>query len=207
MRQMEQNWKTYLKKAWHFIWEEDSILSWLVNIVLAFILIKFIVYPGLGLLFGTNFPVVAVVSSSMEHQGNFDSWWEKQGTFYAQHGMFKNDFQSLPFSNGFNKGDIMVVVGSKPQNITRGMVIVFWSGKSEPIIHRVVDKDKKKGIYTFQTKGDNNPNQIQTSWLDEKNIEENKVIGKAVLRIPFLGWVKILFVELLQVLGLMPQVI
>ncbi len=204
---MGKNWKELLKKAWHFIWEEDSLLSWLVNIILAFVLIKFLVYPGLGLLFGTSFPVVAVVSSSMEHQGDFDSWWEKQGTFYAHQGMFKNEFKSYSFPNGFNKGDIMVVRGVKPQNITQGTVIVFWSGKSDPIIHRVIETNKRKGTYTFGTKGDNNPNQIQTAWLDEKNVEESKVIGKAVLRIPFLGWVKIWFVELLQFVGFMPQII
>ena len=49
-----------LKKTWHFIWEDDSLLSWIVNIVLAIVLIKFIIYPGLGLVLGTGFPVVAV---------------------------------------------------------------------------------------------------------------------------------------------------
>ena len=59
--------KKFLKKTWKFIWEDDSFLSWLVNIVIAFVLVKFIIYPLLGLLLGTGFPVVAVVSCSMEH--------------------------------------------------------------------------------------------------------------------------------------------
>ena len=57
-----------LKKIWNFLWNDDSLLSWVVNIVLAFILIKFIVYPGLGFLLSTTHPVVAVVSESMEHK-------------------------------------------------------------------------------------------------------------------------------------------
>ena len=42
-----------------------------MNVVLAFVLIKFIIYPGAGLIMGTRLPVVAVVSESMEHQGPF----------------------------------------------------------------------------------------------------------------------------------------
>ncbi|MBI2138087.1 signal peptidase I [Candidatus Woesearchaeota archaeon] len=62
-----KKFKPMLGKAWRFIWEEDSIWSWLANIVLAFVLIKFIVYPGLGFVFNTKFPIVAVVSGSMDH--------------------------------------------------------------------------------------------------------------------------------------------
>ena len=68
---MKKKNKSTWQKIWYFIWEDDSVLSWIVNIILAFVLIKFIVYPGLGLVFGTDFPVVAVVSGSMEHEGNF----------------------------------------------------------------------------------------------------------------------------------------
>ena len=52
-------------KVWYFIWHDDSVWSWIVNIILAFLLIKFIVYPGLGFLLETEYPVVAVVSGSM----------------------------------------------------------------------------------------------------------------------------------------------
>ncbi|MEM3585577.1 MAG: hypothetical protein QXJ50_04280, partial [Candidatus Woesearchaeota archaeon] len=62
--------KKTLKKVWHFIWEEDSFWSWLVNIVLAFLIIKFVFYPGIGFLLRTNYPIVAVISESMEHKIN-----------------------------------------------------------------------------------------------------------------------------------------
>ena len=69
--------KKRLKKIWYFIWEDNSIWSWIVNIILAFVLIKFIVYPGLGFLLSTSHPVVAVVSESMEHNKlGFDNWWK-----------------------------------------------------------------------------------------------------------------------------------
>jgi len=57
-----------LKAFWNFLWNEDSILSWIVNIIIAFLLIKFVIYPGIGFALGTNLPVVAVISESMSHQ-------------------------------------------------------------------------------------------------------------------------------------------
>jgi len=62
------DWKKILKKTWWFIWESDSIWSWIVNIILAFVIIKFLVYPGLGFAMQTSHPIVAVVSGSMEHK-------------------------------------------------------------------------------------------------------------------------------------------
>ena len=67
--------KKILKKTWHFIWHDESLLSWIVNVLLAFLIIYFIVYPVLGLVFSTSHPIVAVVSPSMEHQDKFDDWW------------------------------------------------------------------------------------------------------------------------------------
>jgi signal peptidase I len=57
-----------LRRIWHFIWEEDSVWSWIVNIILAFLIIKYIFYPGIGLILNTNYPIVAVISESMEHR-------------------------------------------------------------------------------------------------------------------------------------------
>lgn len=64
---LKQKIISYWKKFWYFVWEDDSLFSWIVNIIIAFVLIKFVVYPILGLLLATNFPIVAVVSGSMEH--------------------------------------------------------------------------------------------------------------------------------------------
>ncbi len=65
---MGWNIKSKLKKTKKFIWDDDSLLSWVVNVILAFVLVYFVIYPGLGLLLGTSHPVVAVVSGSMEHR-------------------------------------------------------------------------------------------------------------------------------------------
>ncbi len=189
--------KRLAKKLWWFIWEDDSALSWVVNVILAFVLIKFIVYPGLGLLLGTSFPVVAVVSSSMEHPQEFDIWWQQHEDFYERFEITKENFKTLPFKNGFNKGDIIVLVGKEPNEINVGDVIVFSSViRTDPIIHRVVRAGQDEEGYYFQTKGDNNP----ASMPFEGHIPGDKVIGKAVFRIPLLGYVKIMFVELLAML-------
>ena len=185
-----------LKKTWHFIWEEDSLASWIVNIILAIVLIKFVIYPGLGLALGTSFPIVAVVSDSMEHNSDFESWWQMQSNFYLNRNITAQDFQQFPFKNGFNKGDLMVLVNAKPPQIKTGDVIVFMAGRPDPIIHRVVEIKNNEGAFVFQTKGDHNQQQIVSSWLDETNIAQNGIVGKAVLRVPYLGWVKIGAVEI-----------
>ncbi|MBI1936280.1 signal peptidase I [Candidatus Woesearchaeota archaeon] len=198
-----------LKKAWRFIWEDNSVWSWLANLAIAFVLIKFIVYPGLGFLLQTSHPVVAVVSESMEHNGNFDEWWEKANGKYAvnniivekwyiNNGIEKRDFAAFPFKNGFNKGDIMVLRGKKPEAVKTGDIIVFWNAKGDPIIHRVLKGWQQDNIYYFQTKGDNyatNPLPIRSPFLDETRISQDMLVGNAILRIPLLGYVKIWFVE------------
>lgn len=200
---MKKDWKRTLKKVWHFIWEDNSVWSWIVNVVLAFVLIKYIVYPGLGFLLMTTHPVVAVVSESMEHDGNFESWWQKSGKWYTSNGINKDDFGDFPLKNGFNKGDIIVLKGKPPEKIEIGDIIVFWSAKRDPIIHRVAKKWQENGLYYFQTKGDNyktNPVSIRNSALDETRISQEQIVGNAVLRIPFLGYIKIWFVEFLNIL-------
>jgi len=192
--------KKALKKTWHFIWEDDSILSWLVNIVLAFVLIKFIVYPVLGLMLGTSFPVVAVVSSSMEHNTNFEDWWDVNSDYYSNFNIKKDDFKQYIFKNGFNKGDIIVLMGAKPEKVILGDVLVFDGNRNDPIIHRTIKKWNEDNVYYFQTKGDNNPRSISGM---EIKISEDRIFGKAVFRIPFLGYVKIWFVELMKLIGVM----
>lgn len=197
MKDLKKMWK----KVWHFIWEDNSVWSWIVNILLAFVLIKFIVYPGLGFLLSTSHPVVAVVSESMEHNGNFDGWWDKASKWYVENNIKKEDFEGFPLRNGFNKGDIMVLKGKNAEGIKIGDVIVFWSAKRDPIIHRVIKKWQENDIYYFQTKGDNyktNPFSIKSLFLDETRISQEQVVGNAVVRIPLLGYIKIWFVEILN---------
>ena len=180
-----------LKRVWHFIWYDDSLLSWIVNLILAFILVKFVIYPGIGFVLDTEFPIVAVVSGSMEHEGlRFEAWWDENGKWYSDQGISKEEFKRFVFNNGFNKGDIMFLKGVAPKNINTGDVIVYEITQNRnPIIHRVVEVREAEEGYEFITRGDNN-NQIDKP-VNEKQIERT---GKAVFRLPFLGWVKIWFI-------------
>lgn len=199
--------KGALGKVWHFIWYDNSLMSWIANTILAFVIIKFLVYPGMGLVLGTSYPVVAVVSKSMEHNTGFDKWWnkdlccnsdcsitQKPSDYYTNNEILFSDFAKFPLRNGFNKGDIMILV--KPEDLKTGDVIVFKSLRPEPIIHRIV---KIQGE-VYETKGDNNCEQIKSRELDETSIKKEDLLGKAVVRLPLLGWVKIWFVEFINVL-------
>jgi signal peptidase I len=195
--------KKFLKKVWHFIWEDNSIWSWIVNIILAFLIIKFLVYPGLGLMFGTTHPVVAVVSGSMEHDGSFSNWWNSecgalsQGELYDIFGVTQEEFLQYSFKNGFNKGDIMIVFGDRAPQI--GDVIVFNANTPvDPIIHRIINMTEEGPDVYYTTKGDYNCglNEFEVS------VPQDAIIGKAVLRVPLLGWIKVAFVGLLDLVGI-----
>ncbi|MAG47721.1 hypothetical protein CL617_03875 [archaeon] len=179
-----------LRKLWKFIWNDNSIYSWIINVVLAFVIVKFLIFPGLGFLLDTSHPLVAVVSCSMEHNGgNFEKWWEDNGKWYEDHGITKSDFENYKLRNGFSKGDIIVLRGG---NLEKGDIIVFSGRSDNPIIHRIVSKNNE----VYQTKGDNNLDIIST--LGENRITEDIILGKAYFRIPYLGWLKVWFSEIFE---------
>ncbi|MBS3107501.1 signal peptidase I [Candidatus Woesearchaeota archaeon] len=125
----------------------------------------------------------------MEHNAGFDQWWQENRVWYEEKNIDENDF--IKFKNGFDKGDMMVLLGKEPNEIKVGDVIVYSvSYSANPIIHRVVSikADEK---YFFETKGDNNLGQLPF----EKEIAQEQLLGKAVLRVPLLGWVKVLFTD------------
>ena len=205
--------KTWYGRIFYFICYDDSAISWIVNIALAFIFIKFIFYPLLGLVFATPIPVVAVVSCSMEHDytncgkvnnpvalcgvagsgtANFDEFWDKCGDFYTNKGLSKQEFEKFPMHRGFNKGEIILLKGIDFKDIKIGDVIVFNANENYPIIHRVVEKNNN----TLQTKGDNNQFQISNLVINEKKVKQEQILGKAIARVPLLGYVKIWATEL-----------
>ncbi|MBS3151608.1 signal peptidase I [Candidatus Woesearchaeota archaeon] len=209
------------KKLWWFIWKDDSFASLLVNILLAVVVIKFVIYPVLGLILGTSFPVVAVVSCSMQHDatncwadcylkggGDFNycisreknlcgkniqgEYWSVCGEWYGENGITEEGFKGFQQSNGFKIGDIFVL--RKAKDIKIGDVIVYDNKISNaPIIHRVVGA--KEGYY--QTKGDHN----SAMFSFENKVEREQVHGKVLLKIPYLGWVKVIFNVLLKAVG------
>ena len=190
--------KKGLDKFWFLVWKDDSFKGWIISIIFLFIIIKFIFFPLLSLTTGTSLPLAIVESCSMYHKGNllsdFDAWWEKHESKYEPFTINDLDFQDYKFKNGFNKGDILFIIGVKPEKIKKGDVIIFEANKQNPLIHRVIDitYDIESQNYFFSTIGDNNNNQLSV----EKNIHENEIIGKAVFKLaPYMGWGKLIFFE------------
>jgi len=192
--------KKWWKKFWFFVWKDDSPKGWLVSIIFLFIVIKLIFFPLLSLLTGTALPLAIVESCSMYHDGNLISnqneWWESHSDKYSKFPhMEEGDFSEFIFKNGFNKGDILFILGAKPEKLEVGDVIIFQTQKATPIIHRIIEIYDLEGERVFSTIGDNNNGQLSS----EKNIKENQIIGKAVFKpAPYLGWIKLIFFEPLR---------
>jgi signal peptidase len=180
---------TTLGKVWHFLAHEDSALSFVADAIIVLIIGKFVVLPLLGLMFGTQFPLVAVVSGSMEHDGSFNQWWFQQQSWYADNNITKEQFMQFPQHDGFNKGDVFIVQGAAFENIKVGDVIVYnIPDKSDPIIHRVIARTND----TLVTKGDANNGQLSF----ELSVTKEQVKGLAKYKIPYIGWFKVGLVEL-----------
>jgi|SRR3989344_4526193 len=189
--------KQFFKKFWFLLWKDDSWKGWLFSIVFLFIFIKFIFFPTLSLLTGTQLPLAIVESCSMYHEGNilgsYNNWWSRHDTKYTEFEIDKEEFEDFIFKKGFNKGDILFIVGANPDKIKVGDVIIFSANKKNPLIHRVIEINiDENGERTFTTIGDNNNGQLQ----EEKNIKENQLVGKAIFKLaPYIGWGKLIFFE------------
>ena len=62
------------------------------------------------------------------------------------------------------------------------------------MIHRIIKIEETETGKIYSTKGDNNIEQL----IDEKTIKEEDVIGKAITRLPKVGWVKLAFVKIID---------
>ncbi len=191
-----KNLKEAWKKFWFLLWKDNSFKGWIFSIIFLFVFIKLIFFPILNLATGTSLPLAIVESCSMYHQGdilsNFDSWWERHDAKYDSISINKSNFLDFSLHKGFNKGDILFIIGTKPEKLKIGDVIVFNANRENPIIHRIINIAKVNERYSFSTLGDNNNGQLP----EEKMIDSNQIVGKAVFRpVPMFGWVKLIFYE------------
>lgn len=195
--------KKKLKRVWdkiYFIaWKDDSLKGWIISLLLIFIFIKFIFFPLLSLATGTALPLAIVESCSMHHENNFfsdmDSWWKENYEKYRKFDLSKQDFETFPFKKGFTKGDILFVTSANPEKLEIGDVIIFNTGRTNPLIHRIVSINQTSEDYIFSTFGDNNNAQLS----EEIKIKSNQLVGKARFRlVPYAGWVKLIFFEPMQ---------
>ncbi len=206
-----------IKTFWNWMWKSDSIFSYLILFIFLYLTIKFIFFPTLSLILNTELPAAIVESSSMDHQitlneqelmtlcgkiytkkekMNFDGFWENCGEWYLEKtNITKEQFSKFSFQNGFKKGDLIIIYGKKQNKI--GDVVVFKPNKESsapnPIIHRIIS------LEPIQTKGDHNPGQLSLDnnlyKTDETSIEKQQIIGTAVFKIPYVGWLKLGIIE------------
>jgi len=186
---------TWYGKVWHFLAHEDSWASFIVDALIVILVGKFLIYPAIGFALGTSFPIVAVVSSSMDHQGmDFDAWWEANKDWYEENDITKDQFENFYKENGFKKGDVFVVKGVSAEELKVGDILVYSvAERRDPIIHRIVEIGDYDGRLIFFTKGDSNIDQISF----EKEIPQNQIHGKAVAWAPWLGWPKVAYLKMI----------
>ncbi len=184
---MRRKTKIKIKKIWKKLNEGivGDIFYSILGIVLAYVFYKVI----LAYILCTPVPIVAVISSSMQHDNpeeTFYGWLEKNL------GYNRSYIESWPFQNGINVGDMPIVYGCGDYNI--GDVIVYKvPGQPAPIIHRII---KINPDNTFQTKGDNNLGQLPY----ELSVKKDQIYGKVIFIIPKLGYVKLLITRIFGVM-------
>jgi len=200
---IKDKFKRFWKKFWFIIWEDESFLGWIISLLFAFLVIKFLFFPSLSLILGTKMPLVVVESGSMHHPGSFvmnyfgsdklfDEWWNASGKWYEQRGITFNQTFDWSLRNGIEIGDVAVAIRAK--NLEVGDVIIFNAEQRYPIIHRIVNISIINNKSVYSTKGDNNAGQL----FVETRIPEDAIIGKAVFSIPIIGWIKLIFVKILS---------
>jgi hypothetical protein len=204
----ENKFKKGFDKIWFLLWKDNSFKGWLLSLIFLFVVIKFIFFPFMNLVTGTSLPLAIVESCSMYHDGNvfsnFNTWFNEHQQKYERINVTKAEFQNFILNKGFDKGDILVLVGANPKKLKIGDIIAFTSGTGgTPVIHRIISIKQVNGELIFSTMGDNNAGQLvpgnNYGGIDEREINQNQLVGKAVFRlVPKMGWIKLIFFEALR---------
>ncbi|MFB6291971.1 MAG: signal peptidase I [Candidatus Nanohaloarchaea archaeon] len=97
-------------------------------------------------------------------------------------------------------GDILLVDGENYEDIEEGEIIVYSTPEMDiPVVHRVVEKNPEY----LETRGDNNRAQLSF----EKRVEPEQIHGTMLFKIPRIGGLKILAMDLVGFSGDKPFVI
>ncbi len=175
-----------VRKLWKRL--NQGWIGIIFSIFLGVLFATFFYYVVLATALQTNLPVVAVVSSSMEHDNpelTYYGWLQK--TFNYP----RVTIESWLAPNGFSIGDMPIVQGSDDYVV--GDIIVYMvEEQPAPIIHRII---RINDDGTYQTKGDNNLSQLSY----EYSVKKEQVYGKAIFIIPKLGYVKVLASKILGI--------
>lgn len=160
----------------------EEIKDWILWLAIAAV-VAVVLGSALKIAFGNSTPLVAVMSGSMVHddaaESNYYQWMQARNFTLEQ-------LSGFPIQDGFNKGDVLLVVKAQPEELKVGDVIVFHApGQKYPIIHRIVEI---LGGGRYLTKGDHNPTP-DNRWSP---ISYEQIEGKAVFRVPVIGFIKVI---------------
>jgi len=165
------------------LWKNDYVQTAVVIGLIALAVFGF--WYGSQVVLNTPYPALAVVSGSMcvPYNGACDGW-------------------THPFDHTLHIGDLIIVQGVNPEDLNTNYpdsdIIVFHKPKNpdELIVHRIVAVEERNGTLYFYTKGDGNslvkwpeipPIEYYDPWNGGNGVPENLVVGKEVMRIPWIG--------------------
>lgn len=167
--------------------------------ILMAILLYFVIQISLTVATGVDNPISVVISGSMDHHGMaFDEWWDEKSDEYLPFDISETEFAAFPYTDGFERGDILFVTGVNTDDVVVGDVIVFSRDSDQiPVVHRVVDIFEYDGARYFLTKGDFNTIADNYHSGSILGIEESRVIGKVSHIVPNVGNITLWFRGLL----------
>jgi signal peptidase I len=160
------------------LWKNEYFKTAIAIVLIVVVVLGF----WFGLRFGlnTDYPMLAVASGSMclVQPNQCDGW-------------------SHPFARTLHTGDLIIVQGVSASDIHTGPypvgdILVFHEspGSDELIVHRAIGNTTIDGTLYFITQGDANnaPGPPNNPGLPAGAVPINDVVGKVVLRIPWIGW-------------------
>jgi len=194
-------------------------INWIIYLVSA-LFFAWLIYTILGLLLATPSPMVIVVSGSMEPVLYRGDVVVMQGVS-PENINAAQTVLALSSLKGVGLNEIAKIDATPPKNLLfingeavpiteKGDTVVYTSTSlrnlGEPVIHRVVAKVKADDGYYLITKGDNN-NVIdqdcgriiagtpQYQCITLYPIPADEIKGRAVFKIPLIGYVKLLLFD------------
>ena len=201
---------------------DNEMISWIVYIVRAFVF-AYLIYFFMGVILNTETPMVIVVSGSMEpvyYRGDVIVLVgiNSKNLNAPELNLNRSTLKSTPLDEfayaNYVEDKISFENGAEfPFSGNSDIVVYFSDLKEQQIIHRVIAKiNVSDGSYVI-TKGDNNPIIDQecgtllpghfpsSNCISPYPIPVSELYGKAVLRIPAIGCIKLwLFDDLSSIL-------
>jgi signal peptidase I len=157
------------------LWKNEYFRTAVAIVVVVIVVFGF--WFGAQIVSGTSIiPALAVASGSMYHP-----YPSAPPYTYC-------DGWSNPFAPALQIGDLIIIQGVNPKDVYahpgNGDILVFRAiDSNELIVHRAVGETVENGTIYFITEGDNNAGPGPSSPTPAAN-----VIGKVILRIPWVGW-------------------